>query len=322
MRSFISNFDPVDSQAVVILRRATITLLVCAIGLILVSEFGIRGVVYRTSKNLSRIHQEALAAAQIRGVEEGAQQVLLIGNSLLLNDVNVEELERRLSPGQNIKQFAIQATTYYDWYYGVRGLLAEGSHPDLIVVCFEARHLLLSSVRSEIFAYYLMQRQDLLDVSHRLKSTAADTFDLLLANISILYALRKELRQVLLQRLLTELPQLTAMIARSPKPLPDPALLRTIGKDRLITMRDLAVLKQTQLVLLVMPPVYQDSLEVLREIGREIGMPVLVPLDSYGIDDSDYQADGYHLNEQGRDKFTKALLPLLAQMRKRANFSN
>ena len=316
MRSFISNFDPGVSQTVSILRKATITLLMCVVGIIVVAEFGIRGVVYKISKNLSRIHQEALAAAQIREGESGAQQVLLVGNSLLIHDVNILELGRHLLPGQNIKQFAIQATTYYDWFYGLRGILTRGSHPDLIVVCFEPRHLLLSTVRSEIFAYYLMQRHDWLDVTRRLKLTPADSFDLLLANVSILYALRKELRQVLLQQLLPELPQLTAMIARSPKPPPDPALLRTIGKERLIAIRELGLSANTQLALLLMPPISQGSLEVLKEITTEIRMPLLVPLDSSGVEDSDYQEDGYHLNEQGRDKLTKALLPLLVQLKK------
>lgn len=292
-----------------------IALLVSTITLIAALEFGTRTFVYRISKNLSRIHQEALAAAQIRAREGETQQVLLVGNSLLLHDVGIEELEKRLSPGQKIRQFAIQATTYYDWYFGVRGLLAGGSHPDLIVICFEPRHILLSSIRSEMFAYYLMQIQDLLDVRRRLNSTGSETFDLLLANKSIFYALRKELRQVFLQRLMPALPQLTAMIARAPKPLPDPAALRTIGKERLAAIQETVLASKGKISLLLMPPVPPDSLEIVKEIGREIGMPVLVPLGQDDITDSDYLADGYHLNEQGRDKFTKALAPLLVQMK-------
>ena len=314
MRSSISNSDLGRGLAAAILRRSAITLLVSAIILIAIFEFGTRSIVYRVSKNLSRIHREALSASQISGEGGGRQQVLLVGNSLLLHDVDIGQLERGLLPNQNAKQFAIQATTYYDWYYGVRGLLAEGSRPDLIVVCLEARHILLSSVRSEIFAYYLMQWRDLFDVRRSLKLSPAETFDLLLANISNLYALRKEMRQVLLQRILPDLPQLTTMIARAPKPLPDPVALRTIGKDRMVAFQELVVGSGTLLLLLLMPPIQSDALEAVREVGREIGMPVLTPLALDDITDNDYQADGYHLNQQGREKFTKALLPLLAQL--------
>ena len=314
MHSSISSSDSVDGRALIFLRRATIALLVCVITLGALLEFGTRTFVYRISKNLSRIYQEGLAAAQIRGGEGVSRQVLLVGNSLLLQDVDVGELERRLSPGQHIRQFAIEATTYYDWYYGLRGLLAEGSKPDLIVVCLEPRHILYSSIRNEVFAYYLMQRRDLLDVRRSLKLTATETFDLVLANESIFYALRKEMRQVFLQRLLPELPQLTAMITLSPKPPADPALLRSIGKDRLIAFRDLAVASKVRTLLLLMPPIQTDSLQVVMGIGQEIDMPVLIPLDQHGLNSSDYQMDGYHLNERGRVKFTEALLQLFLEL--------
>lgn len=230
MRLFTSSFD---TAAKVTLQKATVGLLLITMCMLAGIELGTYHIVYRVSKNLSRIHNEGSAAAQIHGGIQGQQDVLLVGNSLLLHDVDMNKLEHQLAPDQHVQQFAIQATTYYDWYYGLRGLLADGARPDLVVVCLEARHLVLSSVRSEIFAYYLMKRRDFFDVRHSLKSTGTEAFDLLVANTSIFYALRKELRQVLLQRLLPELPQLAEKIAQAPKPQPDPVALRTIGAERL-----------------------------------------------------------------------------------------
>jgi hypothetical protein len=295
--------------------------LVSAISLLVTLEIVTRNFVYRISKNLSRIHQEAVAAAQIHGGEGEAQQVLLVGNSLLLHDLDIVELNRRLWPDQMVKQFAIQSTTYFDWYYGMRRVLAEGSRPDLVVLCVEVRHIVLSSVRREVFAFYLMQRRDLLDIRRSLNLTTTETFDLLLANTSIFYALRKEMRQVLLQRLFPELPQLTEMIARSPKPPVDLSVLRTLGKDRLTAMRDLAVSSNVRFVLLLMPPIQSNASDVVRELGFETKVPVLIPLSQDGIDGSDYQMDGYHLSEYGRERFTKALVPLLKKIQRQKDFS-
>lgn len=310
MPLFTSSFDTSVHRPAV-LQKAALGLFFVAIGFIASLEVGTYHLVYKVSKNLSRIHNEASGAAQIRGGTQGREEVLLVGNSLLIHDVDVKKLEQRLVPDQHARQFAIQATTYYDWYYGLRGLLAEGARPDLVVVCLEARHIVLSSVRSELFAYYLMKRRDLFDVRRNLHSTGTEIFDLLMANTSIFYALRKELRQVLLQYVLPDLPQLTAMIAQAPKPQPDPAALRTLGAARLTALRELMMNSQAEFVLVLMPPIEPESSEILRQVSKEVGVRMLVPLSQNDLTDDDYQPDGYHLNQKGRDKFTEALIPLL-----------
>lgn len=315
-----SNFDTSAHRSAVI-QKAALGLFFVAIGQIASFEFGTYHLVYQVSKNLSRIHNEVAVAAQIHGGIQGRQEVLLVGNSLLIHDVDVKKLAHRLAPEQHVQQFAIQATTYYDWYYGLRGLLAEGARPDLVVVCLEARHIVLSSVRSEIFAYYLMKRRDLFDVRRSLKSTGTETFDLLVANTSIFYALRKELRQVLLQHLLPELPQLTAMIAQAPKPPPDPSALRTIGAERLTALRNILAASHTQFVLVLMPPIESESSEILRWVSKEVGVRMVVPLSQNDLKDDDYLPDGYHLNQQGQDRFTEALIPFLLQSRASMTFS-
>jgi hypothetical protein len=314
MRLFISNSDRSAGRTLATLRVAIVALLACSIAIIAASEIGVRIFIYQVSKNLSRIHQESMAASQIRGGERRHQQMLLVGNSLLLDDVDIMELNQHLRPERSITRFAIDSTTYYDWYFGIRGLLAVGSRPDIIVLCFDARHIILPGLYNERFAYYLMQKQDLLNIKRTLKLTTADTFDLLLANTSIFYALRKDIRLAVLRLILPELPQLRSMTAFSPKPSADPAVYRTIAKERLIAFRDLATSSNIRFHLLLMPPVKSDSAGALREIGHEISVPVHIPLENDGLDISDYDADRYHLNESGRDKFTKALLPLLQEM--------
>lgn len=314
MLSSTSNSETHEVVAPVV-RNAILALLICVLAVVALLEVGTRASVYRISKNLSRIHQELLIAAQVGEMHGDAQQILLLGNSLLLNDVNIDMMKEVLSPAQEVNRFAIQATTFYDWYFGIKGLLGKGSSPDVVVLCFEPRHLILSGIRNDIFAHYLMRGEDLFDVGRRLRLNWSETFDLFLANQSTFYALRKELRQVLLGRLLPELPNLTARIVRAPKPQPDPEALRALGKERLLATQELFRGVTSKFVLLVMPPVEPDSLQIIRTVGREIGLTVLAPLTGDGINDADYQSDGYHLNDQGRDKFTKALLPLLGNLK-------
>ena len=116
------------------------------------------------------------------------------------------ELNSGLEPHWQATRFAIEQTTYYDWHFGLRRLLAAGARPDAIVLCVEPRHLIAAGVRNEIFAYFLLQPSDIYTVSRMLRLTPTETSDLVFANASASYALRKEIRKNLLGRLMPSRP--------------------------------------------------------------------------------------------------------------------
>ena len=59
--------------------------------------------------------------------------------------------------------------------------------------------------------------------------------------------------------------------------------------------------------MLVIPPSYEKGVETIAEIGKEQGIPVLVPVRNEAFDFSYYQSDGFHLNENGAQIFTLRL---------------
>lgn len=317
MHLSISNSESTSRRTNGPLRNATILLLIGSITLITAVEVGTRSLVYRMSAGLSRIHEEGKAAAHIHREGETYHRVLLIGNSLLLSDVDMEVLGQGLKPEWSSMRYAIEQTTFYDWFYGLRRLIGDGSRPDVIGICFEPRHLVQSSIHDEIFAHYLLQKRDIADVSQKLRLNPAGSIDLLFGNLSTFYALRKELRKVLLQRLIPGLPNLTGMIVRSPKPLPDLDTMRIVGKQRMEAIRNLAGSSGIRVILIMLPPLLPEYGSALEEVGREVAMPVLVPLDSNQISAENYETDGYHLNASGRKQFTNSLLPLLQKELKR-----
>ena len=244
MHLSISNSKSTSRRTNGPLRNATILLLIGSITLVTVVEVGTRSLIYRMSAGLSRIHEEGKAAAGIRREGETYHRVLLLGNSLLLSDVDMEVLGQGLKPEWSSMRYAIEQTTFYDWFYGLRRLIGDGSRPDVIGICFEPRHLVQSSIHDEIFAHYLLQKKDLADVSQELRLGPAGSIDLLFSNLSTFYALRKELRKVLLQLLIPGLPNLTGMIVRSPKPLPGLDIMRIVGKQRMEAIRECNTMMQ------------------------------------------------------------------------------
>jgi hypothetical protein len=313
MHSSTSNSDGSLNRSHAQPRRATATLLVGVALFGLALECGTRLFIHRMSASLARISQEADAAARVRRTEQAPRQLLIVGNSLLMADVDMAALSRGIGPRWQATRFAIEQTTYYDWQFGLRRLLAAGARPDAIVLCLEPRHLVSSGLRTEIFAYFLLQRMDIYRASRTLRLTPTETSDLFFANISAFYALRKEIRKNLLGRLMPSLPNLTAMITRGGVPPPDPERLSSAAKPRLEAARQVVMSSDSRLLLAVPPPVRSVDRSVLESIGDALEIPVLAPLLSDNLAPTDFDKDSYHLNSEGRSKYTEALIPLLVR---------
>jgi hypothetical protein len=270
-------------------------------------EAGTRLVIGDLSNTQRRIRTEAKRALAI-GSDEKVEEFLIVGNSLLMAGVDVGVLNEPLQPKWRGVRFGIEQTTYYDWYYGLRRLAADGARPSAIVVCLEPRHLVGTSVRNEIFAHYLMNMSDTLSVSRALDLHPSGTADLFLANISAFWALRKEIRKNLLGRLMPELPKLTRMITRGGGSPPTAAEeLRTIGRERLEGLREVANAAGARLIVVMMPPVSTDQTPALQELGSTLGIPIVTPLTDQDLQPGDYDVDQYHLSEQGRLRFSRKL---------------
>ena len=186
MHSSTSNSDGSLNRSHAQPRRATATLLVGVALFGLALECGTRLFIHRMSASLARISQEADAAARVRRTEQAPRQLLIVGNSLLMADVDMAALSRGIGPRWQATRFAIEQTTYYDWQFGLRRLLAAGARPDAIVLCLEPRHLVSSGLRTEIFAYFLLQRMDIYRASRTLRLTPTETSDLLRRIMGIL----------------------------------------------------------------------------------------------------------------------------------------
>lgn len=303
MPSSTSNSDKARSST----SRAIVILLASLAAVCVLVEAGTRLVVGDLSNTLRRIRTESKQAKTI-GADEHSEELLIVGNSLLIAGVDVSALNEPLQPRWRGVRFGIEQTTYYDWYYGLRRLTAAGARPSAIVVCLEPRHLIGTSVRSEIFAHYLMRMSDTLSVARALDLSPSGTADLFLANISAFWGLRKEIRKNLLGRLMPELPKLTQLVTRGGgSPPPEIEELLTIGRERLEAMRATADAAGAKLIVVLMPPVSAEHTPALKEMGGELGIAVVAPLTHQELDPGDYLLDQYHLSAQGRLRFTREL---------------
>src|SRR5258708_6953653 len=90
--------------------------------------------------------------------------VLIIGNSLLLEGVDVDRLQKLTSSQMHIYPIFLEATGYYDWFYGLQRLFREGAKPQVVVLGVGVNSFLANSVRQDYAPLLLFDLRDSLDV--------------------------------------------------------------------------------------------------------------------------------------------------------------
>jgi len=270
----------------------------------------------RVNKNERRVREEYLSALQVRqGRAAGQIQVLIVGNSLLVQAVDLAQMNAALSPGIHVRRFALEGpSTYYDWYYGLKRLFHEGARPDVVALFLTARHLSSSGVRGEYFAQRLMRTVDILRLARELHLDPTSTSNRLFASLSMFYSSREEIRPWLLSRIIPGYHQLLELLLPAWGRLSETDLEKI--PDRLRSMQQLTASYNVRL-LFVLPPeiredlIREDRMANLDAASAASGVPLLVALPPTGLAPEDFKEDFYHMNEVGAVKYSKALAPLI-----------
>ena len=257
---------------------------------------------------------EVHAAIELRPTVS-PRQVLVCGNSLLDNGVLFDEAARSLRPQIDAERLMVPDTNYYDWYFGLRRLFAEGSQPDVIVLMLSPRQLVASRIRESYSPYHMFLAGDLFRVARELNFSNTATSNLYFAHYSAYFGYGDEVRKGILRRILPGLPLLMANMTHVEPPPLVPANVLATATERLLALRDLAAAWNVRLVLVVPPSGEAKGDEAylaVQRAGKASGVPVLMPAGIGSIEPGLY-ADKFHLNSRGAKLFT----PLFADTLRR-----
>lgn len=261
----------------------------------------------RLSRTERRVEIETQAAHTLRPfTSDGRPTVLLVGNSLLIEGVQLDDLEHTLAPQCAVSRFAIEQTHYLDWYFGLRRLLEEGARPSVIVLTLATDQLASRFTLGESFARRQMSAVDFPMTVRRAKldKTTASTY--WFAHWSNWLADKGFIRQDVMILLVPNFRLLAARIADHGPHVGDPAVLLEMAKERLPELHDLAQTYGVKIVLLVPPTLRQDHSQEVQDLGDKAGVQVWV-LSAPGEFQPNLFSDGFHLNAQGSEIFTTRL---------------
>ena len=195
MPSSISSSKPTPPAAG--LRHAVVFLAVTALLLVAV-EAGTRLFVHRINRIEGRVAAEYKAALQVHSTGHPPRQLLLVGNSLLEESVPASLLRPDWLQGWQATRFPIEQTSTLDWTYGLPRLSQDGCRPDVYGLMMSPDYLNNTFSRGEYAALYLLRPQDLISISGPLQLHPTRMASVGLGIYSKCFALRTDIRKVLL----------------------------------------------------------------------------------------------------------------------------
>jgi hypothetical protein len=274
----------------------------------LLTEVFSRLLLNTSSMTQQRIDAQMPAVLRLRHREGAETSILLVGNSVMVYAINPHILKTDLSIKCEIAPLFIEATSYYDWYYGLRRIFAEGAEPDVVIVALPATTFLETQVRSDYFSSTLLDRRDVPRLSRDLKYNWTKMASLFVGTLSSFWGHRGVIRARVLSVFSSDSKLRGLARDRPPKSTMTEAQidreLRNVASYRLVALAALCADHKARLVILL-PPVASrnDHFKTFFEIASAAEAEVLLPISSETLRPRDFP-DGAHLGSNLVDNFT------------------
>jgi len=231
----------------------------------------------------------------------------MLGNSLLLDGVDVDRLRDLTSSSLRIYPIFLEGTGYYDWLYGLHRLFRQGARPQVVVIGLEGGTLLANGVWEES-PMLILDTRDVLNVASELGEDRTATSSLLLSHISTFWAMRNFFRRRILDRLVPHFQSLIPFIRAADLGVPQGLEFEATAMSRLRNLKELCEAHGAKLILVIPPTPFSESAVRRMAIASEkVGVKALVPIDPAALAPRFYQSDAIHLNPDGAVRFTSAL---------------
>ncbi|HEY7212350.1 MAG TPA: hypothetical protein VH477_18895 [Bryobacteraceae bacterium] len=295
-------------------RRSLAVLLLLLAAIFAAVEVFARFVVDRASNvevMVQREHQEAVAIRRA-GEGDASRQLLVVGNSLVGMDLDFPRLARSLGPDWQAHRYWLYNTSYDDWYFGLKRLFADGSRPDAVAVTLAPLSVYHTGIRGDYSSFYLFRPADMRAIAAEADLDKTQVSGLLLARYSRFYGLRSEIRKVLLQRILPDLPRMNELFHRGTGKALSGNEVGAVVAPRLAKLRQLIESNGAQMVL-IFPPMPKAELEYRDEMvaaAQSAGVPLLMPVSGADVPAATF-IDNIHLSPAGAELYTATLAPVL-----------
>jgi hypothetical protein len=300
MYSFISNSK---TEAKVVL-MVVLVLAVC--------ELGIRAIEKRLSVDLR-------TPAISRKLAEGeGQRVLVLGNSLVRDNVNTDVLEEELRAQGvgpiHIERVYLLNTIINDWYYAFKHHFVDtGRTPDVLVLCFSHGHLEDSTLQRSVVARYYSGARDLPEIFSEDVKSFDGRVEFLLSAWSASFTYRTNVQRRILDSMV---PHYRESVVRINNTLRDETIKHTVYPEptyvRFGKLLRLAASKGVRVIVVAVPlQSYYPLNPGVRSTSEAAGVILIDTRTVEGLSKDSF-IDGMHLNPDGATLYSRFLAHRLA----------
>lgn len=309
MPSFTSGFEPAaaaEQRSRSISRRHIVVLLATLLACAIAIEGGTRFGFARISRIERRVTTEHAAAQNLR-LSSPVSPILLVGDSLLLLDVDLNVVTQTLRTKTKLQRFPIEQTGYLDWLFGLRRLFAEGSRPAVVILCLAPDSLVSSTIQGDYSAFYLYQIKDIPAIATKARYDLTKESSLFFTHYSLFLAGRSNLRNFILNKTFPAYAGVLHDLLTHRTGVTSREDVLNISEQRFQELRRLCGSYGARLIYVIAPGFGIQEGAIL-EAGSRAGVPVLAPVHSDGWPLSRF-SDGFHLNPASAREFTEKLSP-------------
>ncbi len=271
-------------------------------------EVGMRAGFSNISRIGKRKHEEYLGARSLKR-ESNVSPVLLAGNSLLLEGVDIPTLESGLPGGVHPARYIVEQTEYYDWFYGLKRIFAEGSRPAMVVLCIGPNHFVGNLMLLDSGPYYLYSLGDLPAIAHLQHLSLTDASSMYFAYWSLFFAEKNGLRNFVMGKIDPPYATFLHELGMQPAPPMTPQQVTAIATPRFAEIDELCRRNGARFVYLI-PPGFVANEDALRAAAANAHVPLLAPVRQSEWPLSKFR-DGFHLKPESSIEFAKLLAPEL-----------
>lgn len=294
--------------------RAIVALLAAMLLYFLMLEVIARAIlpgISRVQREYVEDYRTALALKPATG--SGATTALIVGNSLLRAAVDERRLREAMAPDYFVSVFPMDYTMYWDWYFGLRRLFAEGARPSVVVLSLSPGQLMSDSINGERFARFMMRLDDLAEVKQSVGLDLTTTSNYLFAHASGWLGGRWEIRNWLFARLIPGAAGLVETFVPRDVAASTAADAVEQALARLKVLKQLVNAHGAQFVFSIPPVMEASGLATQIQLASSLaGVPVLLPYRPGEMPRTAF-SDGSHLDSRGAALYVERLHPVLCR---------
>ena len=251
-------------------------------------------------------HKEAVALRPLSA--DGKPTVLLVGNSLIREAVNMDTVRAQMGSHYDVHRLIVESTGYADWRFALPSLFEQGGRPSYVVLTISPLQMNSHAPLFMETTHYLLTPREVIAMS-RAEHGGPSSYEMHFLEYASPYWGTRTSAQTAFK---DKIPGYRALLYASPGDKIGP---QSFDPERMKELAEICRQYNVRLIYLALPannPNGDHDAKQIQDAAAANGVPYLRPVADGDIHGDEY-TDFIHLSETGKAKFMPVFISSLMQ---------